>query len=197
MIICIWPSGIRTAPWVALKIPKPWNAQSPSHSLCFQAEPLRISLSVSLCVTQRCHHHPSTAHTETQKGCVLMHGWWWCLWALVRVNQCVSLCCTPLADRWKPQAQCWGSVFWSSLPPAHPANHPSLLSRLSPQPSTHPLPLHPPPTPLQPFAPTKQKEKLQSYAGSPQNLAAGSGSLPLLLCRDKSSSAFDKITQTE
>ena len=39
--------------------------------------------------------------------------------------------------------------------------------------------------------------KLQSHRGRPQNLAAGSGSLPLLLRGDKSRPVFDTITQTE
>lgn len=49
VIICIWPSGFRTAPRVALKTPKPWNAQSPPNSPSYQAKLVRIWLSVSLC----------------------------------------------------------------------------------------------------------------------------------------------------
>ena len=101
---------------------------------------LRICLSVSLCVTQLCHHHPSTTHTHKKKQKknasvhVFTHAWWWCLWALVRTHQSefsICVCCTPLADRWKPQAQRWGSLFWSTLPPA----------------SYNPPPSCPPPTP--------------------------------------------------
>ncbi len=62
---------------------------------------------------------------------------------------------------------------------------------------SHPFSLLLPPFPPHPFALTKQKEKLQSYTGRPQNLAAGSGSPPLLLWGDKSSPAFDTITQAE
>lgn len=108
VIICIRPSGFRTAPRVASE--KPWNAQSPA-----QAMSLRICLSVSLCVTPLCHHHPSTTKKKKKNAR------WWCLWALVRTHQSESsicVCCTPLADRWKPQAQRWGSLFWSTLPPA-------------------------------------------------------------------------------
>ncbi len=59
VIICIWPSGFRTAPRVALKTPKPWNAQSPAL-LSYQAKLLRTCLSVSLCVTPLCHHPATT-----------------------------------------------------------------------------------------------------------------------------------------
>lgn len=60
VIICIRPSGFRTAPRVASE--KPWNAQSPA-----QAMSLRICLSVSLCVTPLCHHHPSTTKKKKKK----------------------------------------------------------------------------------------------------------------------------------
>lgn len=99
VIICIRPSGFRTAPRVASE--KPWNAQSPT-----QAMSLRICLSVSLCVTPLCHHHPSTTKKNASVR-VFARAWWWCLWALVRTHQSESsicVCCTPLADRWKPQA---------------------------------------------------------------------------------------------
>lgn len=81
LIICIWPSGFRTAPGVALKIPKPWNAQS----FFYRAKPLRMCLSVSLCVIG--HHQPST----TKQVCVFMHTWCWCLWAPVCTHQSVFL----------------------------------------------------------------------------------------------------------
>lgn len=118
VIICIRPSGFRTAPRVASE--KPWNAQSPA-----QAMSLRICLSVSLCVTPLCHHHPSTTKKNKKNASVRVftRAWWWCLWALVRTHQSepsICVCCTPLADRWKPQAQRWGSLFWSTLPPASP-----------------------------------------------------------------------------
>lgn len=175
VIICIWPSGFRTAPRVALKIPKPWNAQS----LSYQAKPLRMCLSVSLCVNPLCHHHPSTTKKKCVFSCTLDDDVY--EHSCARINQCFCVCCSPLADRWKPQAQRWGSLYWSTLPPAR-----------FPLPSCSPPSFSP-----RPFALTKQKEKLQSHTGRPQNLAAGSGSLRLLLRRDKSSPAFDTITQTE
>lgn len=171
VIICIRPSGFRPAPRVALKIPKPWNAQS-----SYQAKPLRMCLSVSLCASPLCHHHPSTA----QKKCVFMHAWWWCLWALMCTHQSAFLgMLQPSCRQMETSGTTLGvSPYWSTLPP--PPIFPSCLS--------------PPPHPL---ALIKQKEKLQSNTGRPQNLATGSGSLRLLLHRDKSRPAFDTITQTE
>lgn len=110
VIICIWPSGFRTAPRVALKIPKPWNAQS----LSYQAKPLRMCLSVSLCVSPLCHHHPSTTKKKCVFSCTLDDDVY--EHSCARINQCFCVCCSPLADRWKPQAQRWGSLYWSTLP---------------------------------------------------------------------------------
>lgn len=128
VIICIWPSGFRTAPRVALKIPKPWNAQS----LSYQAKPLRMCLSVSLCVSPLCHHHPSTTK---KKVCVFMHTWWWCLWALVCTHQSVFLCMLQPSCR---QMETSGTTLGVSLlkhPPPYPFSPPVLLSSLlSPSP---------------------------------------------------------------
>lgn len=52
LIICIWPSGFRAVPRVAIKILKPWNAQS----FFYQAKALRVCLSHGICVI--CHLHP-------------------------------------------------------------------------------------------------------------------------------------------
>lgn len=82
VIICIWPSGFRTAPRVALKIPKPWNAQS----LSYQAKPLRMCLSVSLCVSPLCHHHPSTT-----KKSVCFHAHLMMMFMSTRVHASISV----------------------------------------------------------------------------------------------------------
>lgn len=78
------------------------------------------------------------------------------------------------ADRWKPQAQCWGSRY-GTPPPAH------VILLLSPRSS--------PSTLLSSAFALKQKEQPHCCAGRPHNLAAGGGSLRLL--KDKSSPAFD------
>lgn len=78
---------------------------------------------------------------QPQKKKIKNNARWWCLWALVRTHQSESsicVCCTPLADRWKPQAQRWGSLFWSTLPPAS---------------FTPPSPSCPPPNTSLPFFP--------------------------------------------
>lgn len=113
VIICIWPSGFRTVPRVALKTSKPWNAQSPAHSLSYQAKLLGICLSVSLCATPLCHHQPLTTKKVCFYACMMM-------FMSTRVHISISVFCvycTPLADRWKPQAQRRGSLFEA---PPHP-----------------------------------------------------------------------------
>lgn len=73
VIICILPSGFRTVPRVALKIPEPWNAQR----LCYQAKTLRMSACQPVCVTPL-YHHPLSIKK-------------YLLWALVHMHQSVSV----------------------------------------------------------------------------------------------------------
>lgn len=76
-----------------------------------------------------------------------------------------------------------GVSLWSNSPFAPPSCPPAPKSSSSSLPS---------------FLCAHQAErKLQSHTGRPQNLAAGTGSLPLLRRRDTSSPTFDTITQTE
>lgn len=87
------------------------------------------------------------------------------------INQCFGVCGTHLADRWKPQAQCRGSPFWSALTLYHP-----LPPLLSPCPS----------------ALTKQKESFSLAQTSPRTgLQAVEAPPPPLPRRDKCSPAFD------
>lgn len=183
VIICMWPSGFRTAPRVALKILKPWNAQSPAHSL----PPGKASEDPS--VSQPvCHPALSSSPPDSNKNCVLSCTHDDDVYEHSCASISVSLYVAPLLPTDGNLRHNAGGLSFEAPSSAH--SPPPVLSSLSFS------PLLPPFSP-QPFALTKQKEKLQSYAGRPQNLAAGGGSLPLLLWRDKSSPAFDTITQTE
>lgn len=148
-----------------------------------------------------CHPALSSSTTKKRKRkkvCVFMHAWWWCSWALVRMHQSVFLYMLQPSCR---QMETSGTTLGVCLL-KHPPTPTSTLHHplpIFPSPSHPPfLSPHPfPPLHSLPFELTKQKEKLQSYPGRPQNLAAGNGSPPLLLRKDKSSPAFDTITQSE
>lgn len=80
----------------------------------------------------------------------------------------ISVCCSSFANRWKPQAQCWGGLSMEPHPLLILASHP-VLSGFSD---------HPPS--FSTFVLTKLKEQPLPRTGRPKNLAAGSGSLRFL-----------------
>lgn len=89
-----------------------------------------------------------------------------------RINQSFLCMLHPSCQQMDTSGTTLG-VSLLKLPPLPPPR-PSILSSLS-------VSLTPPSFSPRPFELTEQREKLQSYTGRPQNLAAGSGSHSLLL----------------
>lgn len=94
-----------------------------------------------------------------------------CEHSCASINRCFLTCCSPLADRWKPQARRWGSRYWSPVPhlPIIPSH--LVFFTLSP-PSFYPL------SPLCTHQAERKASVLHSQA---PNLAGGGRSLRLFL----------------